>query len=613
MRRVLAVLLLLLCLQPVAAAPDPRTADVLNRAKIAAGGAAWDDALFVRTKMRIETSGLKGTGESFEDARTGAFVDTFDLGAFKGASGFDGTTVWQQDASGQVAVQGADAPRQAAVNEAYRRAHAYWYPDRAQALVEYGGEAPDGQRKLHIIRFAPKGGRPFDMWIDAKTFLIDRIAERDARELRTTFYSDHRPVAGKLVPFASRQTNGQAKYDTIVRVDSVTFEKDAPRTAFAPPAPPKRDFGFLGGAKSTTIPFKLVNNHIYLEVRLNGRPSEFLFDTGGLNVITPSVAREMGLKAEGAIEATGSGEKSADAGFTKVERMQVGDAWLENQTFVVIALEAFKDVEGKPITGIIGYEVFKRFVVVTDYENSRVTLMEPEGFAYRGRGVRVAMDLNDRTPEVMGEIDGIPGKFALDTGSRSSLDLMKPFVDKNDLVARYGAKFQGVTGWGVGGPARSWIVRGKRFSLGGASVDAPVVELSLAEKGSFSDVYVAGNVGAGVLKQFNIVWNYPRHEIYFEKNKNHGRRDVFDRAGFWINLGDGAFDVVDVIAGAPAEAAGLKPGDRIVGVNGKKAGSEITLPDLRLLKMAPPGTNLILDVLRGTQRLTINITLKDLV
>jgi Aspartyl protease/PDZ domain len=613
MRHVLAAVLLLLCLNPIAAAADPHAADILRQAKTAAGGAAWDDARFVRTKMRIETSGLKGTSESLEDARTGAFVDTFDLGAFKGASGFDGTTVWEQDPSGQIAIQGAEEPRQAAINEAYRRSHAYWYADRAQALIEYGGEAPDGQRKLHVIRIKPKGGRPFDMWIDAKTFLVDRIAERNARELRTTFYADYRTVAGRLVPFSSRQTNGQAKYDTIVRVESVAFENDAPRTAFAPPAPPKRDFGFLGGAKSTTIPFKLVNNHIYLEVRLNGRPSEFLFDTGGLNVITPTVAREMGLKAEGAVEATGAGEKSADAGFTKVERMQVGDAFLENQTFVVIALEAFKEVEGKPITGIIGYEVFKRFVVYMDYENARVTLTKPEGFSYRGRGVRVPMDLNERTPEVMGEIDGMPGKFSLDTGSRSSLDLMKPFVDKNNLVARYGAKFQGVTGWGVGGPARSWIVRGKRFSLGGATVDDPVVVLSQAAKGSFSDAYVAGNVGAGVLKQFNIVWNYPNHEIYLEKNKNHGKRDVFDRAGFWINLGDRAFDVVDVIAGAPADVAGLKSGDRIVGVNGKMAETEVTLPDFRLLKKAPAGTNLILDVVRGTQRLTINITLKDLV
>ncbi len=612
MRRILAAAILLFSLNPAVAAPDPRAADVLARSKAAAGGTAWDGVRFVRAKMQIETSGLKGTGESLEDARTGAFVDSFDFGALKGASGFDGKTVWQQDASGQVAVQGAEDQRRGAINEAYRRAHAYWYADRAKAEIAYAGESPDGQREFHVVRITPEGGRPFDIWIDAQTLLIDRFVERDSQDLRTTFMSDYRAVDGKRVPFFSRQTNGQEKYDTIVKVESVAFENEIARTAFAPPPPPKRDFGFAGG-KSTTFPFKLVNNHIYLEVRLNGRPYEFLFDTGGLNVITPTIARELGLETKGAVQARGAGEKSMDAAFAKVDRMGVGGAWLENQTFVVIGLESFSEIEGKPITGIIGYEVFKRFVVVVDYENSRITLVEPDGFAYRGRGVRVAMHLNERTPQVEGTIDGIPGTFTLDTGSRSTLDLSAPFVEKHKLVARYGAKYQGVTGWGVGGPVRSWVVRGKKLTMGAAAVDDPVVEFSQSKAGSFSDIYVAGNIGAGVLKKFNIVWDYPRNQLFFEKNKNHGERDVFDRAGFWINRGDGVFDVVDVIAGAPADVAGLKAGDRIVAVNGKKAVSEVTLPDVRLLKKALPGTDLILEVLRGTQRLTINITLKDFV
>jgi Aspartyl protease/PDZ domain len=613
MRHLLTALVVLVLAASASAAPLPDAAQILQRSKAAQGGSAWDDVRTIRTKMRIETSGLKGTGESFEDARSGAFVDTFELGAFKGASGFDGTTAWEKDTSGQIVIQSGDGQRQSAINEAYRRSHSFWYADRMQAAVTYAGETPDGKRKLHVIKITPKGGRPFDLWIDAKTFLIDRITERNSQELRTTFLTDYRIVSGKLLPFASRQTNGEVKFDTLVAIDSVAFEGEAPVAAFSPPAPPKRDFGFTGISKSTAFPFRLINNHIYLDVRLNGRPYEFLFDTGGLNVITPTVARELGLKTEGAIQARGVGEKSVEAGFTVVDRLDVGAAFLEKQTFVVVALESFKEVEGKPITGIVGYEIFKRFVVTTDYQNSRVTLRDPEGFAYRGPGVRVEMGLNERTPEVAGEIDGLPGKFTLDTGSRSTLDLSSPFVEKHGLIARYGAKYQGVTGWGVGGATRSWIVRGKKFSLGGASVEAPVVELSQSKAGSLSNEYLAGNVGAGVLKKFNIVWDYSRHEIFFEPNKLHAERDVYDRAGFWVNLGDGGFDVVDVVAGAPADEAGLKVGDRIIGINGKKAGGQITLPDFRLLKKAPVGTNLILQVQRGAQTLTINVTLRDLV
>ena len=79
------------------------------------------------------------------------------------------------------------------------------------------------------------------------------------------------------------------------------------------------------------------------------------------------------------------------------------------------------------------------------------------------------MDLNERIPEVAGEIDGIPGKFALDTGSRSTLDLMAPFVAKHNLVRRYGAKYQGRDGLGRRRPralmdrARQEVLAGRRL------------------------------------------------------------------------------------------------------------------------------------------------------
>jgi hypothetical protein len=594
------------------AGPDPRAAEILARAKQTAGGNAWDSVRFIRTKMHVETMGLKGPAESFEDARTGAYSDNYKLGAFTGASGYDGKTVWEQDSSGQVAIQGADDQRQGAVNEAYRRARAFWYPDRAKATVVYGGDTAEAGRKLHVVKISPEGGRPFELWIDAQTFMIDRVAERNARELRTTYLSDYRSIQGRILPFAARSTNGDPKADSIVKIESVAFEDEGSQSAFAPPAAPKRDYGFASG-KSATFPFRLVNNHIYLQVRLNGRPYELLFDTGGMNVITPTVARELGLTSEGKLQARGVGEKSVEASLTTINRMDIGGAFLDHQRFVVLPLESFSDVEGVAITGIVGYEIFKRFVVVTDYENSRVTLIEPEGFAYSGSGTRVEMKLNDRIPEVAGTIDGVPGQFTLDTGARNTLTLSTPFVEKNNLVARYRPQVAAVTGWGVGGPSRGWLVRGRTFAMGAAAVDAPVVELSTQKGGAHADTYVAGNVGAGILKKFNIVWDYSRHQLFFEKNKNYGERDVHDRAGFWANADRDAFLVIDVTKGGPADQAGLKAGDRILAVNGKRAITERSLPDLRLLKKAPPGTNMILEVVRGAERLTINILLKDLV
>src|SRR6185369_18057771 len=122
-----------------AAHADQHATDVLAQAKAAAGGTAWDNVHFIRTRAHVDTSGLSGPSDTLEDMRTGASVSTYQLGPMKGANGFDGKTAWTQDNSGQVAVQGAESARQGAANDAYRTMRAYWYPERAAAEVVYAG------------------------------------------------------------------------------------------------------------------------------------------------------------------------------------------------------------------------------------------------------------------------------------------------------------------------------------------------------------------------------------------------------------------------------------------------------------------------------------------
>ena len=63
-------------------------------------------------------------------------------------------------------------------------------------------------------------------------------------------------------------------------------------SAFKLPAPPPPDFALAGGKTSTTVPFELVNNHIYVDVRLNGKgPYRLMCDTGGANIVTPELFR----------------------------------------------------------------------------------------------------------------------------------------------------------------------------------------------------------------------------------------------------------------------------------------------------------------------------------
>jgi len=609
-----ATICVVLLLAPAAFASALDAQQILSKAKQASGGEAWDSVRSSHVKGTLSTGGMTGTVESWDEVSGGRTLDRFALGPVSGAQGFDGSQVWSQDSSGQVRIEEGGDTREAAANDSYRRSLAFWFPGRWPATIALVGDQREGDRTFHVLRITPKGGRPYDVWVDAVTFLFDRTVEKGALETRTVFLSDYREVGGVKLPFAARSTNGEARYDQLSTVEKVELNPPLEAGMFAIPAPPPPDFSLKEGKTATTVPFELVNNHIYVAVKLDGKgPFRLLCDTGGANIITPELAAALGLKTEGALQGRGVGEKSEDVGLTKVAALEIGDATLHDQVFAVFPLGPFAAVEGIPQSGLIGYEVFKRFVVKVDYEKSLLTLTVPSAYVPSGVGQVVPFKFNNHVPQVEGEIDGIPGRFDIDTGSRASLSLLAPFAEKHGLKVRYGAALEAVTGWGVGGAARGLVTRAKLLKLGNVEVGRPVMELSLQTKGAFIDPYVAGNVGAGVLKRFNITFDYAHQQLVFERNGNDRLPDTYDRAGMWLNLADGAFEVKDVVAGGPAAAAGLKVGDRILAIDGETP-AQLTLPEARLkLRNRPTGTEVRLLIATGGVTKEIVLVLKDLV
>jgi len=157
------------------------------------------------------------------------------------------------------------------------------------------------------------------------------------------------------------------------------------------------------------------------------------------------------------------------------------------------------------------------------------------------------------------------------------------------------------------------VTRAKVLKLGSVEVEAPVMELSLQAKGAFTDPYVAGNVGAGVLKRFNIVFDYGHGQLIFERNANDATLDTFDRVGIWINQAEGGFDIMDVFAGSPASEAGIKVGDRIVAIDSQPA-TTLSLPAVRQrFRTEAPGTQVRLRLRSGDAEREVTVTLRDLV
>jgi hypothetical protein len=617
--RTATLLALAIATAPALADETPAAAlsaqEVLERARAAQGGAAWDDVRSMRLTGTIATGGLEGPFEIVLDVSGGRFRDAWQLGPLQGATGWDGQQAWSQDASGTTRVDGADAARQGAVSESYRRAQAWWYPERGRAEIRALGERREGDRAFQVLAIAPDGGRPFQLWV-APDGLFDRYLETIDGRVITVSFADWREVGGVRIPFTIRTDPGDGvrAHDQVVTWNQAALDVPLDDSVFALPPPPPPDFGFARARRETTVPFQVVNGHIYTDVKLNGKgPYRLLVDTGGVNIVTPAVAKALGLAVQGQLVAGGAGEKTESFGLAKVNRLEIGDAFVENQTFLVYALDRMAPVEGMREEGLIGYEIFRRFPARIDYEHGKLTLYQPESFHYRGPGAVLPFVFNEHIPQVEGEIDGLEGRFDLDTGSRSSLDLTSPFVDSHGLVARYQATTERIGGWGVGGPSRGYVVRGRRLALGPVVIRDPVVGLSTQKTGAFASSEVAGNVGYGVLSRFTLYLDYAHQQVMLEKNGRFERRDTYDKSGLWLHLVGGAFEVMEVVPGTPADEAGLREGDRILSVDGLTP-ARLTLHALRtLLRERPAGTRLALRVRREGRVQTIQLVLRDLV
>ncbi|MFI5320845.1 MAG: aspartyl protease family protein [Myxococcota bacterium] len=586
---------------------------LLARARAAAGGDALLAVHASRAKLRVETQGLSGSGERLEDHRTGRYALRVDLGAITLAEGFDGETPWSIEGNNPARPERGADRLAGARSDAYRRSFSH-LTGRRPGSVAALGERSEGTRRFELLQIGPQDGRPFELWLDAETWLPARVVEKSASDTLTTTYSDWRRVDGVAVPFALRESNGDAKYDTVTTVESIAFGEPAADAELAMPAPPPRDFGIADGAASTAVRFELVNNHIYAEVKLAGRAVTLIVDTGGLNVVTPELARELGLPVHGEIEGRGVGEQKVDVGVTQVARVEIGGAFLENQTFYVFPLGPLAAVEGRDAAGLIGYEVFRRFTARIDYDERQLTLYDPARFTYQGPGVAVPIAFDDHTPRVEAEVDGLRGWFDLDTGSRSSLTLAAPFVEAHGLRAKYAARFTATTGWGVGGASRSQLARAASLRIAGFDVRQPVTLLSVQRAGSFAASDIAGNLGGGLLRRFDLTLDYEHQRIFFEPNASFAAPDVFDRSGMWLNDGEGALDVMDVTPGGPAERAGLRVGEKLRAIDGAPVAPGDLLRLRERFRSDPPGTRVPLEVeAQDGSRRTLSVALEDLV
>lgn len=613
-RNVMAVVLLLLGFAIGARADD--AVDVFARYKAASGGERWDRVEALRAEGTLKAGGLEGAYDATVDVATGRSVSHYVLGPIDGAQGYDGLVAWSRDPGGEVARRDAPEALRAARSQAWLDARGYWHPERHPATTSAPERRTHEGRAHDVVIVTPQDGDALTLWFDATTHLLVKIEQKQGADTAITTFDDWREVEGLRLPFHSVTdlVDTAGRTDARNRVEAV-IDRHVPGVAiadadFAPPAmAATARIDASDGA--TRVPFDLVNNHIYANGSIDGKPARFLVDTGGMNLLTPAAARKFGLEGEGKLAGRGVGDELVDVAFTHAKEVRLGGAVLDQPVFVIMDLGRLADVEGHESDGLVGYEMFRRFGVTIDYAARELVLVEHAKFVAPAGSQAVPFDLADRIPVVQGTLDGLPARLSIDTGSRVSLTLHSPFVREHGLVGKYEAAPEAVVGWGVGGPSRGRPARFGTLRLGDIAIDGIAGDLYVGNKGAFASADVAGNIGGGVLKRFTVAFDYEARRMYLKPNAAFTKTDEFDRSGLWLIGAGRAFEVADVAADSAAQRAGLHEGDRITAIDAEPVSAR-GLPQWRQrLRDLPAGTRLAIEYERAGTVARAELVLAD--
>jgi hypothetical protein len=385
-----------------------------------------------------------------------------------------------------------------------------------------------------------------------------------------------------------------------------------------------QSMNILRGQTSVEIPFRRINNLILIKVLLdNAIPLEFLLDTGVRTpILTDRVYSDfLNMSYDRTLTLKGAGQgQDVYAHLANNVRMMLPNVQVLNQPLLVLQedyLELANQL-GVPVHGIIGYELFARFVVKIDYDSNLITLYEPKSFRAPRAFEKLPLHLEEAKPFIEAEVVDEKGrrhtlKLLLDTGASHALLL---HADRNDIALPEKTLY-GNLGRGLLGDITGHIGRLKELKIGSSTFKEVLASFPEATSYSLSaqDQDRSGTIGGEILGRFSIIIDYHGNALYLQKSSAFRDPFIFNKTGItFIAKGPNLnlFEVIDIRADSPAEKAGIQKGDILFKINGART-ENIQLKDLSQILRRRDGKKVRFVFLRRDEKIKRSLRLKDLI
>jgi hypothetical protein len=364
---------------------------------------------------------------------------------------------------------------------------------------------------------------------------------------------------------------------------------------------------------------------VVIPVVLNGAlPLKFILDTGVRTAILTQKAFTDILNLSYSRKYTISGPggvKIVDAYVTNNVSLELPGVTGRGHAMLVLEEDylELRNYLGTDVHGILGYELFSRFIVQIDYEKKILTLMSPERFKRKRKYQVIPMRIEDTKPYVVTSIElsngtRITAKLLVDSGASHGL-MLDPKSDTRIIVPD--KVVSSVIGRGLGGPINGKVGRINSLDLGPFKLKDVIVNFpdpnSYFDSLKSTSVPRNGSIGGESLSRFTIVYDFPKELLYLKKNHAFRKEFHYNLSGLNVKA-KGAklnvFEITEVRKQSVADKAGILPGDIIVSINGLSV-NQIDLNIINALFNYKPGKKIHIVLDRNTERIKADFRLED--
>ncbi|WP_281635945.1 PDZ domain-containing protein [Flavobacterium marginilacus] len=304
-------------------------------------------------------------------------------------------------------------------------------------------------------------------------------------------------------------------------------------------------FVFDKGIEKVTVPIVLINNLVFIPIKVNGVELNFLLDTGVEETILFSLEDnpEVSFFNSEKISLRGLGSEEAIEGLKTTNNILELDGVKATRQLIYVILDQSFNLSsqiGVPVNGIIGCQFFRENLVRIDYANKKVIVyknLEANRKKIEKRFDRVPITIEKYKPYIVGTVDiensKVQTKMLLDTGNSDSVWLFQNLSSEIKVPSK---NFDDFLGKGFSGEIEGKRARVASYSFGNYTFKSPIV--AFPDSSSIKNVRMvkdrAGSLGGEILKRFSVVFDYKNESLFLKKNSGFGEPFSYNKSGIEI-------------------------------------------------------------------------------